>query len=442
MPNASLPTRKDWRDVWFMLNNEEKITNEKETKSVSSDEVEAADMVTIGTGENDATEENAGVLIEKSNENERNDENGKDGGKLPFLKNKRLRSKVKLVVILSAEFIAIIVILALIFFAGKKSHTVTFDLNGGILISGDTVQRVTQGQNATPPTVAKFGHYLLGWTGSYRSITRDVVLKAIWEFETSPGIEYYIPENTNYCEISGSHKYIQGEVYIGAYHNERKVLGIQSGAFKGREGITAVYLLDGILSIDSEAFADCTSLEIVDIPSTVVEIGEGAFKNCTALKEVNLPEALRRIDKDAFAGCTSLEKVTCGDKLVYIGEGAFSGCTMLNEVDLGESVERIDFRAFSACEALKEVVIPKSLVSIESSAFNTSEMTFYFCFGEDEMPLGYLQHWCPDDATFIFDYVPPTDDEEGEEGEDDKGEDENDDESAYLGTGKQRSDAL
>ena len=122
-------------------------------------------------------------------------------------------------------------------------------------VSGDVEQRVIQGQSATPPTVAKYGHYLLRWSGDYKSITRDVTIKAVWEYETSPGIQYSVPSNTNYCEVSGSYPDIQGDVFIGSYYNSRPVMGIKNSAFKDRIGIRSVYMLDGILTIDSEAFS-------------------------------------------------------------------------------------------------------------------------------------------------------------------------------------------
>ena len=43
------------------------------------------------------------------------------------MKNK---DKLKILIILGIEFIAISLILVMIFFAGKKTHTVTFDFNG------------------------------------------------------------------------------------------------------------------------------------------------------------------------------------------------------------------------------------------------------------------------------------------------------------------------
>ena len=271
--------------------------------------------------------------------------------------NKNLNQKVKLIIILAVEFVAIMTILLLILFAGKKTHTVTFDLNGGILISGDLEQRVTQGQSAHPPSVAKFGHYLRGWSGSYKSVTRSVTVKAIWEYETSPGIEYYFPEHTNYCEISGSFKEIQGEIFIGSYYNERQVLGIQAGAFKDRTGITSVHLLDGILAIEEEAFAGCTSLEVVDVPSTVVRIGKGAFAGCEKLKEIILPKSLKTIEEGAFAGCSSIETIVFEDKLETIGDYAFAGCSSVKEINLPKGVLTIGNFAFSNCTSLESLIL-------------------------------------------------------------------------------------
>lgn len=374
--------------------------------------------------------------------------------KLSEIKN--LKQKTKLIIILAVEFVAIIAVLALIFFAGKKVHTVTFDLNGGILISGDLEQRVTQGQHASPPSVAKYGHYLRGWSGSYKSVTRDVTVKAIWEYETSPGIEYSFEDHVNYCEISGSFSEIQGEVYIGAYYNDRQVLGIQAGAFKDRTGITAVHLLDGILAIEDEAFAGCENLEVIEIPSTVVRIGENAFKGCTSLKEIILPESLKTIEVGAFEGCTSLEKITFNENLKTIGDRAFAGCVALTEVKLTESVRRIGNAAFEGCAAIEtlemaegvesigryafadcaaltEVTLPKSLTQLGFKVFNTPELTVNLYISEEEIPEGFDNSWHSEDVTVVYNYTPPTDEEAEESEKDDKDEKDEDDKGGFGG---------
>ena len=194
--------------------------------------------------------------------------------------------KLKILIVFSILFLAIVILLALIFFEGKKTYTVQFELNGGTLLGGSLEQRVMQGQDAIPPSVVKDGAYLRGWSASYRRITRDIVIEAVWEYETTAGIIYTSGENQNYVEIERAYPFLRGEVYLGAYFDEKKVLGILPGAFADCKGVTKVYLLDGLITI-----------------------GKGAFENCTSLGYVKFPKSLRLLANDAFAGCTSLTSV-------------------------------------------------------------------------------------------------------------------------------------
>ena len=286
----------------------------------------------------------------------------------------KVKQRIKLFIVLGIEAIAITVMLLLIFFAGKQVYTVTFDLNGGILLSGDPVQRVTQGHSATAPTVAKDGHYFLKWSGSYNRVTHDVTVYAIWEYETTAGIEYNVDENSNYCTISGAFKDLQGEVYIGGYNDGKKVLGIEDGAFAGCTGITSIHLLDGILTIGDGAFAGCTALESIDLPSTAVTMGAEVFAGCESLTEIVLPEKLQTLGDYAFMDCTALESVTFAEGVTSIGEGAFAGCT-----------------------ALKEIELPTTIESIGTGAFDNEEMKIYLCTyaqeGEEVMPKDLADGW-------------------------------------------------
>ncbi len=259
------------------------------------------------------------------------------------------KARIKLWIILGIEFIAIIAMLCMIYFAGKKVYTVRFELNGGILISGETEQRVTQGQNATAPTVAKNGCYLLKWSTSYSRVTSDLVVEAIWEYETSHGIEYTADEegkDRNYCEISGSFENIGGAIYIGAYHNSQKVLGIKEGAFQDRTRITSVYLLDGILTIEDNVFAGCTNLETVVLPSTLIYLGANAFKDCVNLKTVVATETLDSMTQTEAEKYMQEEICDLPKALEYIGDGAFSGCDSLQNVYIPESVTTMGHRVF------------------------------------------------------------------------------------------------
>ena len=383
---------------------------------------------------------------------------------------KRFMPKLKFVIILGVEFLAIAILLLLVFFAGKRSYDVTFDINGGTLISGSVVQRVTQGQDANPPAVVKDGHYLRGWSGSYKGITSNRTIRAIWEYETTPGILYSDPEHQNFCEIVGCYPYIRGNVYIGAYYNDIQVLGITDGAFRSLEQITGVYLLDGILSIGSEAFYNCTMLETIDLPSTLVKIGDRTFAECESLEEIRLPEGLLYIGEEAFKNCTSLKKVVIPSTIKEISEGAFEGCSALSEVVFADSekavkeedveedewtmfkelfasheeenvitvpvpssievigrrafygctsLERIVLpaqirsvkrEAFAHCTSLAEVVIPKTLEYIEAFSFDNPNTEFLVMMPESDRPQTWMDGWCVSN-NFVWDYVLPSDDE-------------------------------
>ena len=234
-----------------------------------------------------------------------------------------MKHKIKLFVILGVELLAVGIILLLVFFAGKKSYTVTFDLDGGTLISGDLEQEVPQGKSATPPKVVKDGYFLHSWSASYHQITRDITIRAVWEFETTIGIDYISTEDSNYCEIVGCFKGLEGDVYIGAYHNGKKVLGIRDGAFKDCTGITSIHMLDGIVTIGAGAFEGCTSLESIVLPHTITKIGDSAFKGCEKLEGVTLAEGVREIGSEAFSGCDSFDEIYLPSSLNKIGEGAF-----------------------------------------------------------------------------------------------------------------------
>lgn len=357
-----------------------------------------------------------------------------------------MKQKIKLGIILGVEFVAIAVILILIFFAGKKTYTVTFDLNGGTLISGDLEQVVTQGKSATPPTVAKDGCYLHSWSASYKQITRDIVIKAVWEWQTSIGFDFVSGDDSNYCEITGCFRDLTGDVYVGVYHDQKKVLGIRDEAFRDRDGITNIHMLDGILSIGESVFRDCDSLISVELPGTLTKLGKYAFMDCSALERVVLPNTLAVIPEGAFAGCTSLKEIVIPAGVKVIETGAFDGCTSLEKITFevdeyfdveGELVkaEKLDQKkkasddsedtryesvyvglreictyAFKDCPSLKEVIIPITVEVIGEYAFDNDELTIRT--PHPEKPEGWAENWCR--ALIIWGYTPPIEETEEE----------------------------
>lgn len=241
----------------------------------------------------------------------------------------QLKGRWKILIIFGVLFVTVCLLLFMIFNEGKKTYTVTFDLDGGILIGGSLEQRVTQGQNATPPNVAKDGAYLKGWSASYQHITSDIVIKAIWDTQTTVGIIYSDGSNQNFTEIVGSHPYLSGEVYLGAYYDNKKILSIREESFMNRTKITKVHLIDGILAIGERAFAGCSMLEEITIPGTVDCIDKDAFRDCKSLEVLIINEGVIKIESGAFANCKNLKVLIMPESVRVIESGAFEGCDNL-----------------------------------------------------------------------------------------------------------------
>ena len=258
------------------------------------------------------------------------------------------KRNLNIILIFGILFLVVTVLLLLVFFAGKKTYVVTFDLNGGTLVNGSLEQRVMQGQSAKPPEVVMEGARLKEWSEPYNRITKDVVITAVWSFDTTPGIIYANSSNQNFVEITGAYEHIRGEVYLGDYYGEKRVLGIQDNAFADYHQITKIRLPDGL-----------------------IYIGDGAFSGCTGLTAIGIPPSVTHIGADAFSGCSSVELLVLNEGLLEIGEGAFKNCT-----------------------ALKELVIPASVVSIANDAFDgCDDLIIRTSVSKEDMPEGWEDGW-------------------------------------------------
>ncbi len=199
---------------------------------------------------------------------------------------------------------------------------------------------------------------------------------------------------------------------------------------------------EGVTTIGSSAFYNCTGLTSVTIPESVTEIGEAAFRRCTRLTEVTIPESVTEIGSYAFGGCTGMTEVTIPNRVTTIGYSAFDDCTGLTEVNFNaiactsagssyspfrdcdnistfnfgdnvtiipdylcygltglteisipESVTSIGSYSFRSCKGIKEVIIPNSVILIDKSAFNNCTGLTSVTIGNSVTSIGSLAFW-------------------------------------------------
>ncbi len=77
------------------------------------------------------------------------------------------------------------------------------------------------------------------------------------------------------------------------------------GAFY-MSGVESVVISNGVETISTKAFENCTALKSVSIPASVKTIGIGAFYGCTALKNLTVPATVKTISRGAFQECANI----------------------------------------------------------------------------------------------------------------------------------------
>ena len=251
-------------------------------------------------------------------------------------------------------------------------YTVTFDLDGGTLVDGDLEQTVLHGGSAIPPKATKDGYYLSSWTVSYSGVYSDVVTKAVWSR----------PTTTNGLEFSNN-ELANYYTIVSAYKH-----------LSGNVFLPSSYGNKAVLGVDDYAFSGLTGITSVYVLEGIVSVGTGAFMDCTALTTVELPGTITNLGEDAFKGCAALENVVINEGLTSISSGAFAGCVNLKELEIPKSVTHIGSGAFENCEGLEELIIHENVEKIEVGAFEGCEnLIIKTSILENEAPEGWKDGW-------------------------------------------------
>jgi len=148
------------------------------------------------------------------------------------------------------------------------------------------------------------------------------------------------------------------------------ITSIASAAFSQCTGLTSVTIPDGVTRISAGAFSGCSGLTSVSLPNSVTEIEASAFAGCTALPAITLPANLESIGKSVFMDCRSLTSITVPNSVTTIGSSAFEGCGQLTSVELSNSITEIPEHLFVQCSSLSSLTIPEGVTTIGDGAFN------------------------------------------------------------------------
>ena len=140
-----------------------------------------------------------------------------------------------------------------------------------------------------------------------------------------------------------------------------------------------VNLPDTVVSIEWNAFNQCTDLEKINLSKSLENLGNKAFYNCDNLTEIEIPKSLDNAHTSwddltgypdgPFENCDNLSKVTFEEGITEISQCLFAGCTGLEEIIIPDTVTRIERKAFSDCINLQKILLSENLTEVGDSAF-------------------------------------------------------------------------
>ena len=132
--------------------------------------------------------------------------------------------------------------------------------------------------------------------------------------------------------------------------------------------ITEVILPEGLTTIEDAAFANCSALEKLNVPSSVTTLGRWILEN-TQVTSFTIPDGVTEIPASCFYG-TDITSIVIPANVTSIGAWAFEGCDKLESVVIEGNISEIPEGCFIYISSLTSVTLPEGVTSIGADAFN------------------------------------------------------------------------
>jgi len=225
------------------------------------------------------------------------------------------------------------------------------------------------------PNFVKNTYQTTNWWSSFKNLigkteldnAYDKVINGIYYNITSDNTVSVTFKDNGYNTYSGnvtipSTVKIDGKTY--------QVTGIGYCAFRDCSALNSVTIPNSVVSIDGQAFIN-SGLTSLTLPNSVQYIGSSAFRNCNGITSLTIPESVVSIGVNAFADCYGILSLTWNAKSCMLNGDLCA--ENITQVTIGESVEVLP-EYFVSNSQITQVSLPESLVTIGKSAF-------MYCYG-------------------------------------------------------------
>lgn len=166
-----------------------------------------------------------------------------------------------------------------------------------------------------------------------------------------------IPDNCFFCCSSLSRIYLP-----------KKLQSIGESCFFGCESLMNITIPKGVLEFKENTFGQCTSLSRIAFedgnPSQIKKLGRYCYANCYSLEEINISGVEGIIPEYCFVNCVRLRRVKFPTQLTRIGVCSFKSCG-IQQIELPTMIKEIGREAFAWCSNLEGVELSKEYSELE-----------------------------------------------------------------------------
>lgn len=147
-------------------------------------------------------------------------------------------------------------------------------------------------------------------------------------------------------------------------------------AFYGSKFKGELVLPKNLTTIEDRAFMGCKFYSIPVLPPDIISIGEEAFAgNAKLMGTIEFPEGLMSIGSNAFNNCSNIEEIVFPKSLENIGSGAFSNCFGIGSIVSNSSIPpHVQSGAFDGVAKDNFTLeVPESAVELYQTALGWNE---------------------------------------------------------------------
>ncbi|KAL7719413.1 hypothetical protein QTN25_003132 [Entamoeba marina] len=147
------------------------------------------------------------------------------------------------------------------------------------------------------------------------------------------------------------------------------VTNLSNKQFYNCKYLTSITIPTYIKRMNNNCFYKCYSLQSIKLHSNLI-IGKHCFTLLPSLNEIILPTTIQQLNNQFFMNCYSLSHYTIPSHITVLGDECFNKCTSLTEIIIPTSITSIKYGCFNNCNSIQSIIIPHSVKAIGACCFN------------------------------------------------------------------------